>query len=260
MLLVSEERARNFKMRRVIERILNLVLPLAGSAGRFNELHRNAWIEGQLKKVPAGLRILDAGAGERPYKRSCAHLQYTSQDFAQYDGAGNSSGLQTGKWDQSELDIVSDITAIPVSDASFDVVLCTEVLEHTVDPHKVIEELARILKPQGKLILTAPFFSLTHFAPFHYATGFNRYFYDATFKRNGLQMVECTPNGNYFECLAQEVLRLPDIAEKYSGSRMSLLAEIVRRLCLTFLTRLSKKDVGSAELLVHEYFVVGQKS
>ena len=37
-------------------------------------------------------------------------LDYVSQDFAQYDGEGDTIGLQTGTWDQAQLDIISDIT------------------------------------------------------------------------------------------------------------------------------------------------------
>lgn len=74
--------------------------------------------------ISAVSRILDAGAGELAYKHFCSHLHYVSQDFAQYDGKGNASGLQMGTWDQSNLDIISDITSIPEKDASFDAIMC----------------------------------------------------------------------------------------------------------------------------------------
>ena len=73
--------------------------------------------------MPKGARILDAGAGERRFQNYCSHLEYVSQDFGEYAGGGDVLGLQTGSWDNEGLDIVSDITSIPVGDASFDCIL-----------------------------------------------------------------------------------------------------------------------------------------
>src|SRR5947209_4444898 len=139
------------------------------SVGTTNEQNRIDWIERTLKKIPEGLTILDAGAGELQFKRFCNHLKYISQDFGQYNGQGT-IGLQTGTWDNSKLDIVSDITAIPLPDHSVDAIMCTEVLEHVPDPVAVIKEFGRLIRPGGYLLLTAPFASLTHFAPYHFAS------------------------------------------------------------------------------------------
>ena len=148
------------------------------AVGTQNEATRVAWIEQTLQKIPAGARLLDAGAGERQFERFCAHLRYVAQDFAQYDGQGDGTGLQTGSWDQSKLDIVSDIARIPEPDASFDAIMCTEVFEHIPHPAQAMAEFARLLRPGGWLLITAPFCSLTHFAPYHFYTGFSKYFYD----------------------------------------------------------------------------------
>jgi len=82
------------------------------TAGLQNLVTREAWLEKTLKQIPAGSRILDAGAGELQYKRFCTHLSYVSQDLAKYDGRGDDTGLQMGSWDQSTLDIISDITSV----------------------------------------------------------------------------------------------------------------------------------------------------
>ncbi|MFN5479595.1 MAG: class I SAM-dependent methyltransferase, partial [Chitinophagaceae bacterium] len=130
------------------------------TVGLNNESSRDAWIKETLTSLPSGITLLDAGAGECPYKKWCSHLHYIAQDFGQYDGSGG-EGLQTGTWDNSRLDIVSDITAIPMEDASVDAILCTEVLEHLPDPLKALQEFKRLLRPNGYLIITAPFISFT---------------------------------------------------------------------------------------------------
>jgi ubiquinone/menaquinone biosynthesis C-methylase UbiE len=177
---------------------------------------RDEWQKQRIAELPAGARVLDAGAGEQRLRPLCEHLNYVAQDFAQYDGKGDGIGFQTGTWDQTNLDIVSEITSIPEADGAFDAVLCIEVLEHVPDPVRALEELCRLLKPGGILLVTAPFCSLTHFAPYHFSTGFSRYFYEHHLPRLGLAIEALVPNGNYFEYLAQEIRRLPTIADKIS--------------------------------------------
>src|SRR5262249_5373388 len=178
--------------------------PSRYDVGLSNEATREAWLKKVLSDLPADTSLLDAGAGECAYRKYCGHLRYVSQDLAKYDGSGE-VGLQMGVWDTSGIDIVSDITDIPVPDASFEAVLCTEVLEHVSDPVAALKELERVLEPGGTLIITAPFVSMTHFAPYHYATGFSRYFYESHLQSFGFEIVELVENGNFFEFVATQM-------------------------------------------------------
>lgn len=217
--------------------------------GTTNEEERNRWVASTLKILPSGWRLLDAGAGEGRYRPACSHLNYVSQDFARYDGQGNRSGLQTGAWDTSRIHLVCDITAIPEKDGSFDAILCTEVLEHLPDPGAAIKEFARLLRPGGVLLLTAPFCSLTHFAPYHFASGFNRYFYEEVLPASGFEIEELTANGTYFQFLAQELRRITWVAEQYAGGRPGLITRLIEKLLLLMLVPLARRDRGSSELL-----------
>ncbi len=181
-----------------------------------NDENRQRWLKKTLASLAAGARILDAGAGELRNRPLCTHLAYVSQDFCQYDGgASMPAGLQTGQWNTSGIDLVCDIAAIPEADASFDAILCTEVLEHVPDPTKALDEFARLLKPGGKLIITAPFASMVHMAPYHYCSGFSRYWYEHHLKQRGFQIEELSPNGDWFAYCRQEIMRLGGMARRY---------------------------------------------
>jgi ubiquinone/menaquinone biosynthesis C-methylase UbiE len=230
------------------------------SVGTLNKSARDEWLKNVLAGIPKGQSILDAGAGELRYKPLCSHLEYTSQDFAQYDGKGNNKGLQSGQFDNSKIDIVSDITSIPVANNSFDSIMCVEVFEHLPQPMEAIKEFQRILKKDGNLILTAPFASFTHMAPYHYYTGFTRYFYEKLFSENGFSILEISFNGNFFEFLAQELRRLPDMVNKYAlpGDLESMDFNAVNHI-LENLEKFSTHDKGSNEFSCFGLHVLAQK-
>ena len=227
--------------------------------GKNNEQLREHWIKDTLNSIPKNSRILDAGAGTQRYRKFCKHLDYVSQDFGKYNGKGDSAGMQTGAFEYGELDIVSDIIAIPEPDFSFDAVMCIEVLEHLPDPVQAIREFSRLIRPQGCLILTAPFCSLTHFSPYHYCTGFNKYWYEIHLAAHGLKIIDIVPNGNFFEYLAQEIDRIPSVSKRYSGDKPGLLERLCILVILKMLSRFSKKDVESSNLLCYGYHVFATK-
>jgi SAM-dependent methyltransferase len=227
--------------------------------GRRNEATRVEWLGHALAKIPAGSRILDAGAGEQQFRPMCAHLRYVSQDFAAYDGIGDGQGLHSARWKQDHLDIVSDITAIPEPDGSFDAAMCVEVLEHLPDPLAALRELGRLVRDEGYLVITAPFCSLTHMSPYHFCTGFSRNFYQTHLPKIGFDIIELEQNGNFFEYLAQENRRLRGIAKKYAADSLSTDEWAAVETVLAALARFSSQDSGSAELLHFGCHVLARK-
>lgn len=233
--------------------------------GTKNRSSREDWLRNVLIKIPQGQKILDAGAGEGRYKKYCSHLDYVSQDIAEYkggemnEGGEMKEGLHTSKKDYTTLNIQSDICDIPLESNSIDVIMCIEVLEHVPDPLPALAELHRILKKGGELILTAPFNSLTHYAPYHFSTGFTPYFYKKHLKNLNFEISEITPNGNYFEYLGQEIRRLAEVSSRYSNKGLNYFEKLIILIQLRILKKYSILDTGSEELLCFGYQIVAKK-
>lgn len=223
-----------------------------------NSSKRDKWIIRKLKEIPNDLTLLDAGAGNMIYKEYCDHLNYISQDFGEYDDLDFEEGLQVKGWHSKKVDIISDIVSIPLEDNSIDVILCSEVFEHIKDPIKALGEFARLIKHSGILLLTAPVCSITHMAPYYYANGFSRYWYEANLQEAGFEILEITPRGNWFTFMAQELERLPYVSKRYGeeidGNVNKQMVEMLR-----ILTSQVEKDTGSNELLCFGYMVKAKK-
>lgn len=136
------------------------------------------------------------------------------------------------------------IVAIPEPESTFDAILCSEVFEHLPDATKALDEFARLLKPGGQLILTAPFASLVHFAPYHYATGFSRYWYEHHLPPRNFEIQQLVPNGDWFAYLRQEIFRLPRAARSY-GDWCWPLAYVVAGLSLVYFSIRGKSRLAT---------------
>jgi SAM-dependent methyltransferase len=100
--------------------------------------------------------VLDVGCGHKPYKSLLLSPPSRGSDYIGLDLPANPYGLPDLKWDGRK---------IPLSDATVDSVLLTEVLEHCTQPSEVLKEIARVLKPGGFLFITVPFIWPIHDVP-----------------------------------------------------------------------------------------------
>jgi SAM-dependent methyltransferase len=189
-----------------------------------NQTYRDEWCESQLRAAIArlrehqmGLSLIDVGAGQMPYRGISIKLgfDYKSHDFNKYDAASGDIGLHSN-WPMQSHDFTCDILQIPTTD-QFNVVLCTEVLEHVPDPVAAMRHLERLLAPGGYMIVTAPLLSLIHQAPYHFSSGLTPFWYKYWFSELGLEGVEVGQHGDYADLSAQELRRfffLPGILQK----------------------------------------------
>lgn len=70
--------------------------------------------------------------------------------------------------DYDTTDVIGVGEQLPFKDNSFDAVISIAVLEHVKDPFVCVREIARVLKPGGKLICCVPFLQPLHGYPHHY--------------------------------------------------------------------------------------------
>ncbi len=134
-------------------------------------------------------RVLDAGAGKAPFRGLFDHVTYETADFGQVNKT------------YAQLDYVCDLTSIPVPDSSYDLVLCTQVMEHVPDPVAVLREFNRVLKPQGQAWLSAPFFYAEHEKPYDFHR-FTQFAWKRMAAETGFTVQEITWLEGYYGTLA----------------------------------------------------------
>lgn len=169
-------------------------------------LHRRAIVReiAALAAVPPGTRVLDAGSGNAPYRPLFAHCAYTTHDWAASPHPGARSA-----------DVVADLTALPLDDDTFDVVLCTEVLEHVGEPQAALGEIARVLRPGGRLLLTVPFVMELHEEPHDYFR-YTPHALRRLLTDSGFEAIEVRPLTGWYSTLSH-VLRHCGLATRAAG-------------------------------------------
>ena len=216
----------------------------------------DAWLAEILTKIPPDFRILDACAREQQSKNFGSLLNRVSQVFAQYNNEGDRRSLQTKKWDNSILDITSDTTSFPGSYISFDAIMCIEIFKHLLKPILNIKEFNRLLKPEGHLIVTAPFWSLIYIAHYHFYLGYNRYFFEIHFLYHKFIIIEKFQKMiNYFKNLVQEFHKLFSIEQNYTGVKLGIFDRIAKYLIVRPLKRSSRIERGLKDLPNLRFYV-----
>ncbi len=147
-------------------------------------VHRRILCALERKSHKAHGVLLDVGCGSKPYKP--LFLNGVERHFGIEYGSTESYGYEL-----NQADVFGDAAALPFASGSIDTILCTEVLEHVIQPEKVVSECFRVLRPGGTILCTAPFFY-----PVHDARDYYRYSaqgMDALLSRHGFFVDEVIP-------------------------------------------------------------------
>jgi SAM-dependent methyltransferase len=183
-------------------------IPVRRGKGRAAELAYAArqWIDLQLLTCTRFLRprmaqmqgsVLDVGCGEMPFREYLpAQVRYLGLDVAE--------AVSFGMRDHPDI-VMFDGVSIPFPDESWDGIICTEVLEHTLEPEALIAEMLRVLRPGGTILITVPFSARVHHAPLDYQR-FTRFRLARMLA--GFDSVEVLERGNDLAVIANKLIVL----------------------------------------------------
>jgi len=197
----------------------------------FNQKNRDKFISTFSKSLQSKVKILDVGTGSSPYRHLFLNHVFKTHDFQKL-----SSEQLLHRNGYGQIDYVSDIVNIPVENDSFDVIICTEVLEHVPDPIIAIKEMSRILKPGGIILITTPLGSHIHQEPYHFYGGFTPYFYEKNLLDNDFIDIKIIPNKGFYNFYFQESLRFLKLSIRNIYGFLFLVISFP--FVLTFLTLL----------------------
>jgi SAM-dependent methyltransferase len=145
--------------------------------------------------LASGAKVLDAGAGELAHAPYFEHCRYVGVDLAVGDAT----------WDYGKLDAIADLTALPFPEGSFDACINIVTLEHIREPGCALREMARTLRPGGRLLLIVPHEWEVHQSPHDYFR-YTRHGVAYLLNKAGFVEYSIEPVGGYFRLLARRLL------------------------------------------------------
>lgn len=189
-------------------------------------------------------RLLDIGCGSKSKQLLIGDL------VAQYVGLDHADTLH----DLTQADLIGTAYEIPVADASFDSVLCTAVLEHLENPLAALNEAARVLKPRGYALYTAPLYWHLHEEPRDFFR-FTRHGLQHLFSISGWEVIDIVPMSGFWGTFLTQLNYY--IARFAKGPLSYLLAPpiVINNLAAFCLDRGLFRD----ERFTWQYLVVARK-
>lgn len=138
-------------------------------------------------------RVMDFGCGSKPYQA----LFTTAAEYIGVDYAGEGHSHTDGS-----VDVFYDGKKIPFPDQYFDGVFSSEVFEHIFNIDEILHEIARVIKKEGKLLITCPFVWHEHEVPVDYAR-YTQFALKHLLEKNGFTLLVVDKSGNFLTAIHQ---------------------------------------------------------
>lgn len=166
-------------------------------------------VAGMANAIPRDAVVLDVGAGECKYGALLPGRTYIGADLV----------FSSDRHDFSLIDVVSEASNLPFKSGTFDVVLNMVVMEHVPDPGQVVAEMARVLKPNGKIYALIPLTRPEHLQPYDFQR-FTRFGIAKLLEQNGFRIDRIEPsNGALWTAVHYARLAALDQPLKRYGNR-----------------------------------------
>jgi SAM-dependent methyltransferase len=145
-------------------------------------------------------RLLDVGCGDKPYEHLFSPFvdEYVG---IEHEASFVATSASSGKKGPDHL---YDGNRLPFEDRTFDTVLSVQVLEHTPRPGPLVREMARVLKNDGLLILTAPFQFRLHEEPHDYFR-YTHHGLRELCREAGLEIIEVEQQGSLWSVMGHKL-------------------------------------------------------
>lgn len=138
-------------------------------------------------------KLLDFGCGSKPYQALFTNVSaYTGLD---YEGEGHSHANEN-------VDVFYDGKKIPFENETFDSVFSSEVFEHIFNIDEILPELKRVMKKEGKLLITCPFTWHEHEVPVDYAR-YTQFALKHLLEKNGFTILSLDKSGDFTSAIYQ---------------------------------------------------------
>lgn len=147
--------------------------------------------------------------------------------------------------------ILADAAALPFRENSFDVIVCSEVLEHVYDYRSLLEESLRVLKPQGLLLATVPFMYPQHPDPMDYFR-YTEQFFASHLTSLGFCSVATERQGGFWSVFVDMIRAIAYEGQERPGVRRLL----IRYLPVRFVVARLKQMALQWDARAHAYRTV----
>lgn len=179
--------------------------------------------------------VLDYGSGDSPLKDYLLTIfkKYVAADYLATNAKHNSRPTV----------VIMENQRTDLPDSSFDCIILTEVLEHIAEPELALKEIRRLLKENGVIIGSIPFFQNEHEEPYD----FYRYTYyglEYLFKKNGFKVIEIDYIGDMLGVLIV-------LNQKY----VLILRKILEKIHLAFIYNILNVLLKIPEIIYYHLYI-----